>query len=83
MRKLVAYIHFQFNIRTAIHQKIKNCSKGENGEECIRRAICETMQIERSDSNDHSQISPDSFVKELLRTVFRWVFILKNLAENL
>lgn len=39
------------------------------------------MQIERSDSNDHSKIAPDSFVRELLRAVFRWIFMLKHLVQ--
>lgn len=45
-------------------------SKGENGEQCIKLAICETTQIERM-SDKHKSNEPDSFVKELLRVVFR------------
>ncbi|XP_031636301.1 uncharacterized protein LOC116349148 [Contarinia nasturtii] len=44
-------------------------AKGENGEECIKLAICETAQIEHN-NNDDENIDPDSFFKELLRSVF-------------
>lgn len=54
-----------------LFSKLNTFRKGENGEECIKRAICETVQNERSDSNNCGKQKPDSFVKELLRAVFR------------
>lgn len=45
--------------------------KGEHGEHCIKRAICETMQIGKT-QDDHSSHEPDAFFRELLRVIFRW-----------
>lgn len=45
--------------------------KGEKGAECVKRAICETTQFERLDLKNRSGHEPDSFVKELLRVIFR------------
>lgn len=42
---------------------------GHNGEQCIKRALCETAQLEYYEH--HAENVPDSFAKEILRTVFR------------
>lgn len=42
------------------------CRNGVNGEQCIKRAICETSQLGLDTANE-----PHDFIKEILRTVFR------------
>lgn len=46
------------------------CSNGYNGEACIKRALCETAQLEYYE--EHGGYAPDSFAKEILRAVFRY-----------
>lgn len=75
MRKLVVFVGRLLCVKLAFDRYsfwIMNISrKGENGEECIKRAICETTKIERTEPNERSKQGPDSFVRELLRVVFR------------
>lgn len=42
-----------------------NCRKGENGEQCIKLAICETAQ------NNEKSEDANTFVRELMRVIFR------------
>lgn len=67
----VAYYSSKLSFDIVYRNKMNTSRKGENGDDCIKRAICETTQIERSDPNNRSKQKPDLFVKELLRAVFR------------
>lgn len=56
----------QFKIQLCLRFAIVS-RKGENGKQCVERAICETVQ--RSSTND----APQSFLKEIMRAIFRSV----------
>lgn len=43
---------------------------GVNGEQCIKRAICETKLIEMNNANFNLN-EPEYFLKEIFRVVFR------------
>lgn len=43
---------------------------GVNGEQCIKKAICETMLIEMNNENNNEN-EPEYFLKEIFRVVFR------------
>lgn len=48
--------------------------KGQNGIECIKRAICKSAQLERFDAKKSQE--PGSFISELVRVIFRCVYFI-------
>lgn len=55
------------------------CSNGHNGEACIKRALCETAQLEYHE--ERAGNAPDSFAKEILRAVFRYAVLVGSSFE--
>lgn len=72
MRMLKRFYLFEFKLffNKFLKKTVNFFRKGENGEHCIKRAICETTHIE-SMNDRQNRNDPDSFVKELLRVIFR------------
>lgn len=63
----VIYTYRYFQCRSFYNEFYVISRKGENGDQCIKLAICETIQIEHK----HGINEPEPFFRELLRVIFR------------